>query len=99
MAVTAKAEDSVFQPPGCSMQLLNGIWVPQTVRAPIDLDAIESDWLQEWDSVQKRITEAIQRDEQKTRDANSSIALRVSERRRRIVATIPPTTMRVVSLG
>ena len=70
------------------MQLLNGIWVPRTVEAPIDLDSIASDWLPAWDRVQSRVIEAIQSDQQQLKDANSSVAQRVSERRRSIVAAM-----------
>ena len=66
------------------MQLLNGIWVPRTVEAPIDLDGIASDWLPAWDRVQSRVIEAIQSEQQQLKDAKSSVAQRVSERRRRI---------------
>ena len=67
---------------------MNGIWVPRTVKAPIELNVIGSDWLLEWDRVQNNVIEAIQSDQQQLKDANSSVAQRVSERRRSLASEL-----------
>ena len=52
VAVTTKASDTLYQPPDCSMSLLNGLWVPHIVRVPIDLAPIDEEWLANWHIIQ-----------------------------------------------